>query len=145
MVVRLILVVRLTLVVRLKVVLAARVIDVGVVLHRTRGDVLCSGQWIRSGLEQRGRDRRGRARDNDLHRVVLRLYGDMGEAEMHTEPPIGIRDSCESKQKKMSGVTHRSISRASSALPRTGAVPKTTVCPVVCAKTKARQRRASVV
>ena len=92
MVVRLILVVRLTLVVRLKVVLAARVIDVGVVLHRTRGDVLCSGQWIRSGLEQRGRDRRGRARDNDLHRVVLRLYGDMGEAEMHTEPPIGIRE-----------------------------------------------------
>ena len=93
MIVQLILVVRLILVARLiKVVFASRIIDVGVVLHRTRGDVLCSGQWIRSGLEQRGRGRRGRARDNDLHRVMLGLDGEMGDAEVHTEPPIDIRE-----------------------------------------------------
>ena len=54
-------------------------------LHRTRGDVLRSGQWIRSGLEQRGRDRRGRARDNDLHRVMPVSMGKW-ELLVHTVP-----------------------------------------------------------
>ena len=44
-------------------------IQVSYVLESTRGDVFRRGQWIRRRLQQRGRDRRRRARDDDKQRL----------------------------------------------------------------------------